>query len=61
MQVIQINYNQKTDSTKLVFTKGYQESDRVTKLDLLQDALYELQKQYDDLLEKGWQIIILGI
>ena len=53
MQVIQINYNQNSDSTKLVFTKGYQESDYVTKLDLLSDAIYELQKQYDELLEKG--------
>ena len=53
MQVIQINYNQKTDSTKLVFTKGYQETDCVTKMDLIRDAIYELQNQYNELLEKG--------
>lgn len=53
MQVIQINYNQNTDSTTLVFTKGYQETDYVTKLDLLRDAVYELQKQYDELLKTG--------
>jgi acyl carrier protein phosphodiesterase len=53
MQVIQISYNQKTDNTTLVFTKGYQQADRVTQLDLLQDAIYELQKQYDELLKNG--------
>lgn len=53
MQVVQINYNVNTDSTKLVFTKAYQESDYVTKLDMLSDALYELQNQYDELLKNG--------
>jgi hypothetical protein len=51
MQVIQISYNQKTDSTKIVFTKSYQESDYVTKLDLLKDAIFELQQRYEALLK----------
>jgi hypothetical protein len=50
MRFITVNYNELTDETKVVLTDTFKDSCGVTQLDVLQDVIAELTKEYNSLL-----------
>ena len=41
------------DETKIAFTKEFESQHWVLKADILRDAIYELEKKYNKIIEKG--------
>jgi hypothetical protein len=41
------------DETKIKYTDDFESQGWVLKADILQDAMYELQKKYNEIIEKG--------
>jgi len=41
------------DETKIKYTNEFESQDWILKADILQDAIYELKKKYNEILEKA--------
>jgi hypothetical protein len=52
MKICKIKYSKYCDETKIIFTNDFDESDRITKLDILQDAIAILVENYNNILIK---------
>jgi len=50
MKVCKIKYSENYDETKIIFTDDFYESDRILKLDILQDAIAILEQKYNNIL-----------
>jgi hypothetical protein len=50
MRVITVSYNERKDETKVLLTDAFKDSCGVTQLDVLQDVIAELTKEYNSLL-----------
>ena len=50
MKVCKIKWSSDCDETKIIFTDDFYESDRITKLDILQDAMAILEEKYNSIL-----------
>ena len=50
MRVITVNYNERTDETSVVLTDAFKDSCGVTQLDVLQDVISSLTREYNLLL-----------
>lgn len=55
MRAISIIFNENKDLTTINISNDFRVSHYVTKIDILEDAIYLLQKYHDDLMEiKGF-------
>jgi hypothetical protein len=54
MKICKIKYSEDFDETKIIFTNDFYESDRITKLDILQDAIAILVENYNNILIKPY-------
>jgi hypothetical protein len=54
MKVCKIKWSSDCDETKIIFTDDFYESDRITKLDILVDAIAILEEKYNNLLIKPY-------
>jgi len=52
MKVCKIKYSENYDETKIIFDDYFYESDRILKLDILQDAIAILVENYNNILIK---------
>jgi hypothetical protein len=50
MKVCKIKWSSDYDETKIIFDDDFYESDRITKLDILQDAIAILEEKYNSIL-----------
>jgi len=50
MKVCKIKYSKYCDETKIIFDDDFNESDRIKKLDILQDAIDILVENYNNIL-----------
>jgi hypothetical protein len=50
MRVITVNYNERTDETKVLLTDAFKDACGVTQLDVLQDVIGSLTREYEALL-----------
>ncbi len=50
MKVCKIKWSKYCDETKIIFTDDFNESDRITKLDILKDAIAILEQNYNNIL-----------
>ena len=41
------------DETKIKYTDEFEAQNWVLKADILQDAMYEIQKKYNEIIERG--------
>jgi|688.fasta_scaffold983698_2 hypothetical protein len=51
MRAMSIFFSNEKDLTILKVSNDFRESDYVTRIDILEDAIYLLQKYHDDLME----------
>ena len=51
MRAMSIFFSDEKDLTTLKVSNDFRESDYVTRIDILEDAIYLLQKYHDDLME----------
>ena len=54
MKVCKIKWSSDCDETKIIFTDDFYESDRIKKLDILQDAIDILIENYNNILIKPY-------
>lgn len=55
MKILSVTYNESTDNTQVNITESFNNSDWLTKADVLKDAIIILQKQYSDFMSiKNW-------
>jgi hypothetical protein len=47
MKAFSVSWNPNTDETKITFSKDLKESSFILKLDILKDAIYELENEYN--------------
>jgi hypothetical protein len=50
MKICKIKYSKYCDETKIIFDDDFNESDRIKKLDILQDAIDILVENYNNIL-----------
>ena len=50
MRMINLNWDREIGEGSVKYTPAFEESHRVTQLDMLQDAIYELTKKYEAML-----------
>ena len=48
MQILSISWNPEMDKTKVHYNKEFLDSTWIVKLDVIKDAIYELQSFYDE-------------
>jgi hypothetical protein len=51
MLMLRINWNNQKGEGKVTVTPDFREADWITKADLLQDAIYELEEMYNQTLK----------
>lgn len=51
MKVLQVNYNEDTDITKINYSNDIKSAEWITQLDVLKDAIAELTNHYNTMLE----------
>jgi len=54
MKVCKIKWSSDYDETKIIFDDDFYESDRITKLDILKDAIAILEQNYNNILIKPY-------
>ena len=47
MRAFSVSYNFGSDETKITFSKDFKEGDYILRLDILKDAIHDLQTTYD--------------
>ena len=48
MRALSVMYNFRTDETKITLSQEFKESDWILKLDILRDAIYDLEEIYNE-------------
>lgn len=54
MSKIQIRWNDNTGTTKVTFSKSWKELSDMSRLDSLQDAIFDLEEKYNFELDNLW-------
>jgi hypothetical protein len=52
MSLFTFNYDENIEEATVYFYEKFEAMDTIIKLDCLQDAIFELQKSYDKILEE---------
>lgn len=50
MRAFSVSYNFSSDETKITFSKDFKEEHYILRLDILKDAIHDLQTTYDKIL-----------
>lgn len=48
MRAFSVTYNPGVDQTKITFSSEFESADRITKMDILQDAIADLENVYEE-------------
>ena len=51
MKAFTVTFNSAQDLTKINYANEFKNANKITKLDILKDAISDLQTEYDDILE----------